>query len=66
MTSGQVLGELAVLAQRPRSADCRAATPVIALRLDKDAFWELLDQRPELAVEVMRVLVDRYVPETGG
>jgi CRP-like cAMP-binding protein len=65
MTSGQVLGELAVLAQRPRSADCRAVTPVVALRLDKEAFWELLDRRPELAVEVMRVLVERYVPAAG-
>ena len=65
VTSREVIGELAVLAERPRSADCRALSDVIALRIDKTAFWQLLDERPDIAIEVMKVLVDRYVPSDG-
>lgn len=63
--SREVIGELAVLAERPRSADCRALCEVIALRIDKVAFWQLLDERPDIAIEVMKVLVERYVPADG-
>ena len=66
LSSPEVIGELAVLAQRPRSADCRARTDVVALRIDKDAFWQLLDERPRIAIEVMKALVTRYVPPEGG
>ena len=45
--------------------DCRAATDVVALRIDKDSFWQLLDERPGIAIEVMKVLVARYVPRDG-
>ena len=65
LTSREVIGELAVLAERPRSADCRALSDVIALRIDKTAFWQLLDERPDIAIEVMKVLVERYVPADG-
>ena len=65
LTSREVIGELAVLAERPRSADCRAVSDVVALRIDKTAFWQLLDERPDIAIEVMKVLVDRYVPSDG-
>ena len=62
LTSREFIGELAVLGERPRSADCRATTDVVALRIDRDAFWQLLDDRPGIAIEVMKVLVSRYVP----
>lgn len=65
LSSREVIGELAVLGQRPRSADCRAVTDVVALRIDKDSFWQLLDERPGIAIEVMKVLVARYVPRDG-
>lgn len=56
---GDVIGEMAVLRRRPRSADCIADGPVTALRIDHDLFWELLDHQPELAQGVLRVLADR-------
>src|SRR5579859_332719 len=40
-----VLGEMAVLSGGPRSADCVAISEVLALRLDRDDFLELITER---------------------
>jgi HEAT repeat protein len=53
----ETLGELSVLAERPRSADCVAETHVVALRLAKSDFWALLDERPEIAKGVIKTLL---------
>ncbi len=60
--SREVLGELAVLSEQPRTADCTALSDVVALRIDKKDFWNLLQERPQIAVDVMKVLVQRYIP----
>jgi hypothetical protein len=62
LQAGAVIGELAVLASRPRGADCRAATEVIALKIDKRDFWDLLRSRAELSIGVIDMLMRRYVP----
>ena len=59
--STEVIGERAVLTETPRTADCTAKTEIVALRIDKDDFWELMREQPGLTIEVMRVVVDRYV-----
>lgn len=61
MHSGDVIGELAVLTEQPRTADCRATGDAVLLRIDKAEFWELMNRQPRITIEVMRVLVDRYV-----
>lgn len=53
------IGEMAIIWQRPRSADCRALTDITALRIDHDDFWELMEERPALAKGVIRVLAQR-------
>ena len=58
---GEVIGERAVLAQTPRNADCTAQTDVVALRVDKGDFWQVMREQPNFTIEVMRVVVDRYV-----
>lgn len=55
--SPDTLGELSILGERPRSADCVAQSEVVALRLDKSDFWVLLDERPEIAKGVIRMLL---------
>ena len=56
---GEVVGELAVLDPMPRSATVRATTDCLLFRLDKAAFDEVLDERPEVARGVIRELVGR-------
>ena len=55
--SPDTLGELAVLGEKPRSADCKALTDVLALRIKKEEFSVLLDERPEMARGLIKVLL---------
>ncbi len=54
-----VIGEMAVISQQARSADCIAVGDVTALRIDHADFWELLDEQPQLARGVIHVLAQR-------
>lgn len=53
---GGVVGEFAVLAPAPRSASVTALEPGLLLRLRRGPFDELLDDRPEIAREVIASL----------
>lgn len=57
--AGEVVGELAVLDPMPRSATVRALTDSLLFRLDKAAFDEAVDERPEIARGIIRDLVRR-------
>lgn len=57
--AGGVVGELAVLDPRPRTADVRARTSALVFRLRKPAFDEVMAARPEIAQGVVRELVRR-------
>lgn len=58
------IGEMAVLRNRQRNASVVAATPVSALKISKDAFYQLLRDVPQLALEVMRELAERVEDTT--
>ncbi len=51
---GETIGEMALLDHAPRSATVIALAPAEVLELKQDAFLELLDQRPDLALELIR------------
>ena len=52
----EIIGEMAVLTNMPRSATLRAKGPVRTLRISNDAFVKLLSNSPEVALDVMRQL----------
>ena len=56
---GAVVGELAVLAPAPRSATVTAVEPTLLLRLRREPFEELLDDRPEIARAVIATLAQQ-------
>ena len=52
----EMIGEMAVLTNSPRSATLRAKGPVRALRISNDAFVKLMTENPDVALDVMRQL----------
>lgn len=60
-TIGQhnIVGEMALLGDMPRSATVTATGPVEALRIRKDQFFQLLRDLPQMTLEIMRELAVR-------
>jgi CRP-like cAMP-binding protein len=56
---GESIGELALVDERPRSAGVVALDDVEALELTKDAFFELLNQRLDVSLGIMRGFSNR-------
>jgi CRP-like cAMP-binding protein len=56
---GNTVGELAVLDPEPRSASVTAEDKVLLFRLAKEAFDEVMADRPEIAQGVIRALTRR-------
>ena len=59
--SGSVVGDMGVVLDRPYSGTIVAATPVVALRIDKRTFLELLAQIPQFSLAVIRELAGRLL-----
>ncbi len=53
------VGEIAILCDVPRTATITATSQLVTLRISKDAFFQLVTQFLEMAVEIMRVLAQR-------
>jgi CRP/FNR family cyclic AMP-dependent transcriptional regulator len=60
--TGDVIGEMSVISSRPRVASLRAKSDVRVLEIHKPAFEAILRERPETALALMRVLVERLGP----
>jgi len=61
----EIVGEIAILCDVPRTATVRASGELVALRIAKDRFFTLLAEFPEMAVEMMRELARRLEVTTG-
>ena len=54
-----IIGEIAILCDVPRTATVKAATPLDALKIDKEDFLRLIREFPDMGIEIMRELADR-------
>lgn len=54
-----IVGEIAILCDVPRTATVRATEPLEALRISKDLFFRLIKEFPEIAIQIMRELAER-------
>jgi CRP/FNR family cyclic AMP-dependent transcriptional regulator len=59
VAAGGIVGEMALIDSGPRSASAIAKTECILVPLDDLGFRDLVGRRPEFALLVMRVLVQR-------
>ena len=56
---GDVVGEISILCDVPRTASVKAVESVQTLKVTKDTFIHLLTEFPEIAIEIMRELASR-------
>ena len=56
---GGIVGEMALIDGGPRSASAVARTPARVVKLDEKRFQFLVQQTPNFAIQVMRVMADR-------
>jgi len=53
------LGEIAIICDVPRTATIIAKSELHTLRISKDLFFRLIEEFPQMATEIMRVLAER-------
>jgi CRP-like cAMP-binding protein len=56
---GEAIGEMSLFDQEPRSASVIAVTDSEVLELKRDAFFELIDQRPDVSLVLLQSLSSR-------
>lgn len=54
-----IIGEIAILCDVPRTATVTANTDLATLKISKDNFFQLLGQFPQIGIEVMHELASR-------
>ncbi len=59
VTSNSFVGEMAMLGGQPYAATIRATSRLEALKISKELFFRVIDEFPEMAVEVRRVINNR-------
>lgn len=57
--AGEVLGELSLLSQQPRTASVRAARESHLLKISKDAFTHLITSSPTATLAMLHTVVER-------
>jgi putative ABC transport system ATP-binding protein len=56
---GDVIGEMAIISNNPRSASCIAQTDITALQITYEDFWSLMEENPAVTSSVLKVIVKR-------
>ncbi|MEZ5773891.1 MAG: cyclic nucleotide-binding domain-containing protein [Hyphomicrobiaceae bacterium] len=64
LTRNAVVGEIAILCDMPRTATVRPTSDLEALRIKKEQFLKLIEEFPEIAVEMLRELASRVATTT--
>jgi CRP/FNR family transcriptional regulator, cyclic AMP receptor protein len=59
LSVGEIVGEMAVIEDAPRTATVTAATPMRALEMSPKAFAKIVDASPAVARRLLRTLAQR-------
>ena len=65
LAKNDLVGEIAILIDVPRTATVRAAKDLTTLAISKDQFFRMITEFPEMAIEIMRELAHRLENTTG-
>lgn len=59
LKDGEIVGEMAVLDDRPRSATVTALEPTEVMIVKKENFLSRMEQQPKLAINFLKLLAER-------
>jgi CRP-like cAMP-binding protein len=57
--ANEIVGEMAILSDVPRTATVKAKDRLVALRISKEPFMRMVREFPNMAVSIMRELAQR-------
>ncbi|MCP4326832.1 MAG: Crp/Fnr family transcriptional regulator [Alphaproteobacteria bacterium] len=59
-----IVGEIAIICDVPRTATVKANAELETLKISKDLFFRLIKEFPEMSIEIMRELAERLEKTT--
>ena len=64
MGKNDLLGEIAIVGEVPRTATAKALTKIETLKISKELFLKIIHENPDAAVELIRILAARLASTT--
>lgn len=64
LTRNEILGEIAIFGEVPRTATAKALTRLETLKISKDLFIKVIRENPDAAIELIRILASRLANTT--
>jgi CRP-like cAMP-binding protein len=64
VASNDIVGEIAILCDVPRTATVVATSELVTLKITKELFFRMVQDFPQIGIEVMRVLAHRLETTT--
>lgn len=64
VSKNDIVGEIAVLCDVPRTATITATSELVTLKITRDLFYRMVTDFPEMGIQIMRVLAHRLEQTT--
>jgi CRP-like cAMP-binding protein len=64
LARNDILGEIAIFGEVPRTATAKATTRLETLKISKDLFIKIIRENPDAAIELIRILASRLANTT--
>jgi len=64
MGKNDLLGEIAIVGEVPRTATAKALTKLETLKISKELFMKIIRENPDAAIELIRILASRLASTT--
>ncbi len=64
LSKNELIGEIAIFGDVPRTATAKAMTRIEALKISKELFVKVIRENPDAAIELIRILAGRLANTT--
>jgi len=64
MQKNEILGEIAIVGEVPRTATAKAVSKLDTLKISKELFIKIIRENPDAAIELIKILASRLASTT--